>query len=101
MTENGVHEHNHDHQHDHHHGHDHGHDHEHSHGHSHGEAPASPEERMALLKYMLNHNAHHAEELHDLAQGTAPEVSALIHEAVADIEASNEKLREAIEKLEG
>ncbi|MBR5968253.1 MAG: cobalt transporter [Lachnospiraceae bacterium] len=88
MSENGHH---HDHEHEHHH-------HEHHHDHEHG--ASTPEERMALLKYMLSHNAHHAEELHDLAHGENSEASALIHEAVECIEKSNEKLAKAIELLE-
>ena len=38
----------------------------HSHEHSHEHTASSPEEVLALLKYMLEHNRHHAEELHDL-----------------------------------
>ena len=40
--------------------------HSHDHSHAHGQE-VSPEERLALLKYMVQHNAHHAEELHELA----------------------------------
>ena len=54
-----CHEHDHDHDHDH----VHPHDHEHTHSHDHH----SPEEALALLTYMLGHNRHHAEELHELA----------------------------------
>jgi len=68
----------------------------HEHHHDHGGAPVSPEERLALLRYMLSQNAHHAEELHDLAHGTEGKVSDLIHDAVKDIEESNKKIEEAI-----
>ena len=71
-------------------------------GHDHGGAggAATPEERLALLKYMLTHNAHHAEELHELAHGTEGEAHDLLHAAVDDLLAGNEKLRKAIELLE-
>lgn len=66
-------------------------------GHNHGNV--SPEERVALLDYMIKHNAHHAEELHDLAHDASDEVSELIHGAVRDIEESNAKLAKALELL--
>ena len=87
------HEHHHEHEH-----HEHGHHHDHEHHHEHG--ADSPEECLALLKYMLSHNAHHAEELHDLAHSTEGEARELIHEAVKDIEQSNEKLKKAVALLE-
>ena len=59
----------------------------------HGSGPASEEERLALLRYMLRHNEHHAEELHALAHG-APEP------AVANLEDSNKKIAEALALLE-
>ena len=71
--EHEVHEHDHEHTHSHEHcGHSHTHTHAdgttHTHAHTHTHAAASsPEEALALLKYMLDHNRHHAEELHDLA----------------------------------
>lgn len=37
------------------------------HDHGHGEHTYTLEEAMALLRYHADHNAHHAEELHDLA----------------------------------
>lgn len=37
----------------------------HSHEHEHG-AFESPEQAQALMAYMLDHNRHHAEELHDV-----------------------------------
>ena len=53
-----MHEHEHDHDHAHH-------CHPHSHEHT-GDKPMSPEEVLALLNYMLDHNRHHADELHDI-----------------------------------
>ena len=55
-----MHEHEHDHDHAHH-------CHPHSHEHT-GDKPMSPEEVLALLNYMLDHNRHHADELHDICQ---------------------------------
>ena len=64
--------HHHDHDHcDHHHDHahcDHHHDHDHGHCGGCGSCQHTPmEELMALMKYMVGHNASHAKELADLA----------------------------------
>jgi len=56
-----VHEHEHDHEHTH--EHVHGHEHTHEHSHQHGGFD-SIEQAIALMTYMLDHNRHHAEELH-------------------------------------
>ena len=45
----------------------HTHEHEHTHEHGHTHEVHSPEETVALLTYMVGHNQHHAEELHELA----------------------------------
>ena len=66
-----CHEYDHDHDHDH----VHPHDHEHTHSHDHH----SPEEALALLTYMLGHNRHHAEELHELAHDVDGEAQQLLH----------------------
>ena len=81
-THNGVpHTHAHDHEHTHDHAHPHDHDHLHGEGHTHdhshectsdchtcGGCQHTPmEELMALMQYMVNHNAAHAKELADLA----------------------------------
>lgn len=73
------------------HGHDHGHTHEHH----------SPEETVALLAYMVTHNQHHAEELHELAHSVEGEAAQLLHEAVVDLTVGNEKLAEALRILKG
>lgn len=83
----------HGHEHPHAHGHDHGHDHGHAHEHH------SPEETMALLAYMVTHNQHHAEELHELAHSVEGEAAQLLHEAVVDLTVGNEKLAEALRIL--
>lgn len=73
--------------------------HEHTHEHRHEEA-ASPAETLALLNYMLGHNRHHAEELHELANGVEDEAARdLIHEAVDALQESNLRLEEALALL--
>ncbi len=84
----------HEHEHD-------GHTHVHTHAdgtvHSHSHAPASsPEEALALLTYMLNHNRHHAEELHDLAHCFDEVSGDLIHQAVDKLGESNDLIEEAL-----
>ncbi len=66
----------------------------------HGSGPTSEEERLALLRYMLRHNEHHAEELHALAHGAPEPAEALLHAAVANLEDSNKKIAEALALLE-
>lgn len=72
--------------------------HEHCHDHHHEH---SPEETVALLTYMVGHNKHHAEELHELAHGVDGEAAQLIHDAVVDFQVGNEKLEEALRLLKG
>ncbi len=78
---------------------EHTHDHEHPHEHHHEHTSA--EETLALLTYMLGHNRHHAEELHELAHGVEGEAADLLHGAVADLGSSNEKLARALALLKG
>lgn len=75
--------------------------HEHNHDHEHSHKAHSPEEALALLSYMTQHNKHHAEELHELAHGMGDNTAALIHEAVALFNAGNEKLEQALQMLKG
>lgn len=75
--------------------HDHHHDHDHPHTHEHH----SPQETLALLGYMVSHNRHHAQELHDLAHSVEGEAQQLLHEALVDLTVSNEKLAEALRIL--
>ena len=77
------------------HHHDHDHDHPHDHGHT------GLEERVAMLTYMLGHNQHHAEELHELAHSMEDEPAQLIHDAILDFNLGNEKLDEALKLLKG
>ena len=99
-----------DHEHEHHHDHDHDHTHEHhqDHEHSHDcEATACSacggcgehtpkEELMALMKYMVNHNTAHANELAELAKKLDDMGDKTAYEqvmlAVADFEKGNMRL---------
>ena len=84
----------HEHEHD---GHTHVHTHAYGTVHSHSHAPASsPEEALALLTYMLSHNRHHAEELHDLAHCFDEVSGDLIHQAVDKLGESNDLIEEAL-----
>ena len=73
---------------------EHGHTHEHCHCHE-----ATAQETLTLLEYMLDHNRHHADELHETAHGLDGEAKTLVHAAVIDIESSNDKLAKAIALL--
>lgn len=83
------------------HGHDHDHDHAHEHHHAHGEHAKTD----ALLDYMVAHNAHHAEELkeiaHTLRHEGRGEIADCIEAAVTDFAAGNEKLSKALEMIKG
>jgi len=76
--------------------HEHGHEHHHDHSHEHH----SPEEALALLAYMLVHNRHHAEELHELAHGMDEKAAELLHKAVEDFNAGNDKLEKVLDMME-
>lgn len=103
----GGHTHDHDHEHHHHHDHDH---HDHSHdcgGHCHScqsQCEHTPmEELMALMKYMVGHNAAHAKELADLAQQLQKAGSHTAYEqvmaAVSDFEKGNMRLSVVLNSL--
>ena len=77
------------------------HTHEHTHAdgttHTHAHTSAtSPEEALALLTYMLSHNRHHAEELHDLAHCFDEVSGDLIHQAVDKLGESNDLIEQAL-----
>lgn len=84
--------------------HTHTHDDEHCHCHEdHKEHSAS--EDIALLKYMIEHNRHHGEDLHELfhaLDGTGKkEAAALVGEAMHFFDHGNEKLSAALKLLGG
>ena len=91
------HEHCHDHDHDHCHEHEHCHDHDHHCGGGCGHCQHTPmEELVALMKYMVGHNASHAKELADLAAKLDQAGNHTAYEqvmaAVSDFEKGNMRL---------
>ena len=105
------HSHDHTHSHDHDHLHDHDHDHHHSHdcggscGHCHTPCEHTPmEELLALMKYMVGHNAAHARELADLAVQLEKAGSHSSYEqvmaAVSDFEKGNLRLSAVLASLD-
>ena len=113
-----MHHHDHDHEHHHHHDHDHDHHHHHHdhdhHHHDHGceggcSGCGTPcqhtpmEELMALMKYMVGHNAAHAKELADLAVQLDKAGSHAAYEqvmaAVSDFEKGNMRLSVVLSSL--
>lgn len=77
------------------------HEHIHDHDHSHPHKEHPPEETLALLSYMIDHNRHHADELHELAHSADKDAAELIHEAVELFNSGNEKLEKALSRLKG
>ncbi len=98
--EGAAHHHSHDCCHD---GHTHEHSHDgHTHEHSHDATPR--EELLAMLKYMVGHNASHIKETQELAEQLKNEESAAyakICEATAEFEKGNALLDEALASLTG
>ena len=118
-THDGVtHTHEHAHEHTHEHAHPHDHDHLHSEGHTHDHSPdcgsdcgscggckhTPMEELMALMKYMIGHNAAHARELADLAAQLDKAGNKVAYEqvmtAVSDFETGNLRLSAVLASLE-
>ena len=76
-------------------------DHLQGHGHSHDELqPMSREEILKLLSYMLDHNRHHADELHDVCHSLETNGKAAAAEKLAEalhyFDHSNLLLAEAV-----
>ena len=105
----------HDHSHEHTHSHDHDHNHEHHHHHhdhdcscgcsSCGSCEHTPmDELVALMKYMIGHNASHAKELADLAAQLEKAGSRTAYEqvmaAVSDFEKGNMRLSVVLAALD-
>ena len=113
-----MHHHDHDHEHHHHHDHDHEHHHHHHHDHDHHHHDCGHscggcgtpcehtkmDELMALMKYMVGHNAAHAKELADLADQLEQAGSRAAFEqvmaAVSDFEKGNMRLSMVLASLE-
>ena len=106
-THTHTYEHSHPHTHEHDHEHDHDHTHPHTHPHSHGDEPAldgSLTQTVALLRYMLEHNRSHAEEVKALIpklteQGLA-DAAMMLDSGVSSYHDGNEWLAAALKKLE-
>ena len=103
------HDHDHCHEHDHHHDHCHDHDHHHEHGCSCGSCGCGcehnpMEEMVALMKYMVSHNAAHAKELADLAiqlqKAGSPSAYEQVMAAVSDFEKGNMRLSMVLAALD-
>ena len=104
-THEHTHEQTHAHSHEHTHTHEHPHDHDHLHkdGSAHDHTHTPMDELLALMKYMVGHNAAHAKELADLAaqlKGTAGEEAyQKVMSAVADFDKGNETLASVLKEL--
>ena len=103
------HDHAHPHDHDHLHGHDHHHDHDHECGCTCGSCASKcehtpMEELIALMKYMVGHNAAHAQELAELAEQLDKAGSHAAFEqvmaAVCDFEKGNMRLTAVLSALD-
>ncbi len=109
-----MHHHDHEHGHCHHHDHEHGHcEHHHDHDHGHCEHGCGGcgshrehtplEELVALMKYMVGHNASHAKELADLAVQFEQAGNHVAYEqvmaAVSDFEKGNMRLSVVLSSL--
>ena len=113
MHDHHFHDHHHDHDHDHHHHDHHHHDHDHHHhdhdcgGHCHSCESACQhtpmEELLALMNYMVGHNAAHAKELADLAvqleHAGAHAAYEQVMAAVSDFEKGNMRLSVVLNSL--
>ena len=106
-----AHEHTHEHPHDHDHLHEHGHEHTHDHDCAHdcsscaSKCEHTPmQELLALMKYMVSHNAAHARELADLAIQLEKAGSHMAYEqvmaAVSDFEKGNLRLSAVMASLD-
>ena len=96
----GHHDHTHEHTHAHPHSHTHEHSHDHVHEHLHAENGVADAETVALLKYMLDHNIHHAKELSDLADRLTGEAQHQLLHAVEAFDQGNGYLAAALEHME-
>lgn len=88
------------------HSHEHAHEHVSGHHHEHGDTPElTPEQTLALMSYMLEHNRSHAEELHGVAHALEhqgkPEAAKLVSEAVHWFGHCNDRLEEALRLVKG
>ena len=99
-----IHTHEHQHEHAHTHEHPHNHDHLHEHGHEHDHTHTPMDELVALMKYMVGHNAAHAKELAELAvkldEAGSHAAYHKVMDAVVCFEKGNEMLAEVLKGQE-
>ncbi len=60
----------------------------------------SKEEALALLRYMADHSDHHAEELRETVPALGEKAAAALGEAIALLQQSAAKIRQAIAETE-
>lgn len=87
-----------EHDHIHHHGHTEKHEHHHGHTHAHSH---SADEAAALLKYLLDHNQHHLEELENLTTHADGDAKSILCDAVSSYREANESLAQYIQAIGG
>ena len=85
--------------HEHHNEHRHLENHEHHNEHSAAQAPASKEELLALLSYMVSHNRHHAQELSELAASTEGDAKNALEKAISLFSEGNAQLQIALDQM--
>ena len=86
------------------HEHEHTHDHEHHHHHDHDHGATPMEELVAMLRYMVGHNAAHTRELAELAgqlnTAGGHDQYEQVMQAVKEYEQANARLQAVLEKLQ-
>ena len=63
------------------------------------QAPASGEELLALLSYMVSHNRHHAQELSELAASVEGEAKDALEKAISLFAEGNARLEIALDQM--
>ena len=61
--------------------------------------PDENREAVALLRYMIDHNKHHTDELYDLAGKLDGDAKQLVHAAVIQYEQGTDKLEQALKAM--
>lgn len=73
---------------------------EHSHPHVHHDAPRDTAEVRAMLRFMIDHNDHHNDELADLLDALPERAQKLLLRAIGSFEAANVELKEVLNELD-
>ncbi len=73
--------------------------HEHHNEHSAAQVPASKEELLALLSYMVSHNRHHAQELSELAASAEGDAKNALEKAISLFSEGNAQLQIALDQM--